>query len=44
MYSPKLNSLLNRELVMENRFLGKVENNMAARIVPRKHNKRRVIV
>ncbi|MBA0655921.1 hypothetical protein Goklo_008341 [Gossypium klotzschianum] len=32
MYSPELNSLLNRELFMEKRFLDKVEDNAAVRI------------
>ncbi|MBA0628876.1 hypothetical protein Godav_023512 [Gossypium davidsonii] len=32
MYSPELNSLLNRELVMEKGFLDKLEDNAAVRI------------
>ncbi|MFQ6636946.1 hypothetical protein Gotur_014134, partial [Gossypium turneri] len=32
LYSPKLNSVLNRELVMEKGFLDKVEGNAAVRI------------
>ncbi|MBA0854122.1 hypothetical protein Goshw_026263, partial [Gossypium schwendimanii] len=43
-YSPELNSLLNRELVMENRFLDKVEDNVAVGYSPRRHNKRRARV
>ncbi|MBA0577059.1 hypothetical protein Golob_024122 [Gossypium lobatum] len=32
MYSPELNSLLNRELIMENRFIDKVKDNVVVRI------------
>ncbi|MBA0869419.1 hypothetical protein Goshw_027969 [Gossypium schwendimanii] len=36
MYSPELNSLLNRELVMENGFLDKVKDNTIVRICSKK--------